>query len=114
MSKSIREWQQEVHALAIEKGWYEGKSASPTEILSRLMLVVTEIAEAAEEVRSGRGLLALRALHAGKPEGFSIELADAVIRILDLAEWIGVDMDDMMQMKHNFNRTRPARHNKVA
>jgi len=45
-----------------------------------------------------------------KPAGFGIELADAIIRIGDLAEWLDIDLQQMVHIKQNFNRTRPMRH----
>lgn len=49
----------------------------------------------------------------GKPEGVFVELADAIIRILDLAGACGVDIEALVEEKHNYNK-RPFRHgNKV-
>jgi hypothetical protein len=45
-----------------------------------------------------------------KPEGFPVELADAVIRILDLASWLGIDIGAVMDMKIAYNKTRPHLH----
>jgi NTP pyrophosphatase (non-canonical NTP hydrolase) len=45
-----------------------------------------------------------------KPVGFGVELADAMIRIMDLAEWLSIDLDNLIQVKLNYNETRPMRH----
>lgn len=45
-----------------------------------------------------------------KPEGFGIELADAVIRIGDLAARMGIDLSAAIVLKHEYNKTRPHRH----
>ncbi len=111
--RSIREWQKTVHALAIEKGWYDGRSAAPREILANLMLVVSELSEACEEVRAGR-VQETRIEADGKPAGFAIELADAIIRILDTAQWLGVDLQPALEIKHAYNKTRPYKHGKKA
>jgi NTP pyrophosphatase (non-canonical NTP hydrolase) len=108
---NIRDFQKAVHANAVEKGFYDKVSQSPTEILSRLMLAVSELSEAGEEVRKGYVMLTYVSTD-GKPEGFATELADAVIRILDLAEWIGVDIESACENKHAFNLTRPHMHGK--
>ena len=47
-----------------------------------------------------------------KPEGFMVELADAVIRIGDLAFLLGADLQAAVNEKHNYNRTRPYKHGK--
>jgi len=106
---TIREWQQDVHELAQEKGWYDGRSASPREILANLMLVVSEIAEAAENVRDGR-IQEVWEEPPGKPCGLPIELADAIIRIFDTATWLGIDIESAMTLKHEYNKTRAYRH----
>lgn len=45
-----------------------------------------------------------------KPEGFGIELADAIIRIGDLAEYLGIDLEEMVRIKFEYNLTRPFKH----
>lgn len=45
-----------------------------------------------------------------KPEGFIVELADAVIRIADLAGALGLDLEAAIRVKHVYNATRPQRH----
>ena len=45
-----------------------------------------------------------------KPEGFGIELADAVIRIADLAYLTGIDLGALIIEKAQYNATRPHKH----
>jgi len=45
-----------------------------------------------------------------KPEGFGIELADAMIRIADLAYLTGIDLEELIREKHQYNATRPYKH----
>lgn len=111
-----------VHTLAREKGWYE----KPKTPLEAQMLIVSEIGEAAEEVR--KGTLPIYA-HSTcldvpvtttnyedireqnlKPEGEVIELADAIIRILDYAEYRGFDIARAVELKHNYNKSRSYKH----
>lgn len=102
------------------KGWHpEVGNATTTE---RLMLIVSELAEALEELRAGRDLRlvypALRPeveyredLYPGvKPEGFPIEIADAVIRIGGLCGCLGIDLERALRLKLAYNLTRPHRH----
>lgn len=114
-----------VNDLAIEKGWYEN-SRQPLEFH---MLIVSEIAEATEEVRNKNapGPIYYRTWNASgyldgytidpnhsrvdkKPEGEAIELADAVIRIMDYFAHRGWDLEEAIRIKHNYNMTRPYRH----
>jgi NTP pyrophosphatase (non-canonical NTP hydrolase) len=113
MEKTIADWQRDVHLLAIEKGWYDQRTASPHHILANLMLVVSEISEAAEHVRDGQ-IYDVGTVPGGKPIGLRIELADAIIRILDTATWLGIDIEEAMQVKHEYNRTRPHKHGRLA
>lgn len=45
-----------------------------------------------------------------KPEGFASELADVLIRVFDLAGALGIDLEDAVQSKMAYNKTRPHRH----
>jgi NTP pyrophosphatase (non-canonical NTP hydrolase) len=46
----------------------------------------------------------------GKPEGIPSELADVMIRILDMAEAFGINLQEVMLEKHEYNKTRGYRH----
>lgn len=109
--------QKAVHQTAVEHGWWEGGEPN---IPEKLMLIVSEVSEALEEYRSGRGYQEIYAVDGpyelgDKPEGFGIELADAVIRILDLCEYLEIDLEEAIATKNYYNRTRAWRHgNKLA
>ena len=102
---NISEWQQEVHKVAKEKGWYD----KPRTIGDRLMLIVSEISEALEEYRKNEDLTYVYDTKHG-PQGFPIELADAVIRILDLCEFYEINLTLAIIRKNAYNKTRPYRH----
>ena len=89
----------------------------------KLMLVVTELSEAMEAYRKlsmrELGWLALRAdgldVDGVEPEAFENfkeELADALIRLLDLCGSLGINPVREIKQKMAFNETRPTRHGK--
>ncbi len=45
-----------------------------------------------------------------KPEGVAVELADCVIRILDYCGHTGIDLEEAIRIKHEYNKSRPYRH----
>lgn len=47
-----------------------------------------------------------------KPEGWAVELADAVIRIASLCGHMGIDLEAVIREKMVFNATRPRMHGK--
>lgn len=89
-----------------DKGFH---SPAPTK-LEALMLIVSELAEACEEVRAGS---ANEYLVGAKPEGLTVELADAVIRICDMAGYHGLDLEGAIRRKMAYNATRPHKHGKL-
>jgi len=124
---NINETCQQVHSLAKEKGWYD----KPKTPLEAHMLMVSEIAEASEEVRKStppiyanlkiqvafdEALLQrtenldLIRNNLLKPEGEAIELADAIIRIFDYAAYRNFDLEAAISLKHNYNKSRSYKH----
>jgi len=113
----IKDLCKEAHKTAIEKGfWPEDKSKR--NISEMLMLVVTELAEACEALRkSGRQKLYLvkggasRSINWEK-DTFEDEIADTFIRLGDLCEALGIDIEWQIKEKMNYNKTRPKLHGK--
>jgi NTP pyrophosphatase (non-canonical NTP hydrolase) len=95
----------QIHAVAREKGFWDRERNVP----EMLMLVVTEIAEAVEGLRHGNPpddkIPAFSAMEA--------EIADAVIRIMDLAPGLNLRLAEAIVAKLEFNRTRPRLHGKA-
>lgn len=110
--KSISQIQQEVHGLAVDKGWYkDAKRDDHNGIAAKLCLIHSEVSECLEELRkpSSNPLVTYLGQN-GKPEGFAIELADVVIRCLDLAGFLGLDLESAIERKQEYNKTRAYRH----
>jgi hypothetical protein len=117
--KSLTELQTKIHQGNVERGFWE------TNILKqKLVLIMTEVVEAFEEVRTGRppawvkndGICTIETLDWNsfvmnnngdisflKPEGELFELADVVIRCLDLAGFHNLDLSDRQQGRYAYD-----------
>lgn len=45
-------------------------------------------------------------------DGFEDEISDAVIRLLDISQGLGIDLEWHIRAKLNYNKTRPHKHGK--
>lgn len=99
-----------LHEAQVDKGFYED---SDLNVDQKLMLIVGEVAEAHEELRSDIDPHHVYYRDDGKPEGFAFELADVFIRLADLAAALGIDLGAMVKEKHEFNQTRPHKHGRL-
>jgi NTP pyrophosphatase (non-canonical NTP hydrolase) len=99
--------QEFAHCAAKDTGWWndlETGAALPLtqeRVGDKLMLVVTEIAEAKEGYRKG-----LMDDHLPHRKMIEVELADAVIRIADLAGALGLDLGAAIVEKMRYNAQR--------
>ena len=94
---SIKELQQKIHQQNIEAGWWE----HPREKGTLLCLIHSEISEAMEGERKN-----LMDDHLPHRKMAEVELADAVIRILDYAHAFGYDIEGAIEEKLEYNRHR--------
>jgi NTP pyrophosphatase (non-canonical NTP hydrolase) len=95
---------QEAYDNAKAHGFYD----DPPSVPERLCLIHSEVSEALEDFRDGKMDLSFE--ENGKPVGFPSELADSLIRIVDLAYYLGIDLDEAVKVKMAYNQTRPYRH----
>lgn len=109
---TVTDWQRAVHALAVAKGWHPkmSKTEKMARIPERLALIHSEVSEALEAYRSGEEMWMIDLGPNEKPVGFASELADVVIRVLDLAQELGINIESVMKLKHDYNKTRSYRH----
>ena len=108
----VKELAKEVHALAINKGWYPVPSPTFPECIA---MFHSEISEALQLYRDGYAPEEIRIepdalCESGKPTGIPIEFADVIIRVFDTCEFYGIDIEDAIIRKHEYNKTRPWRH----
>jgi NTP pyrophosphatase (non-canonical NTP hydrolase) len=105
-----------LHEAQASKGFWDGTwplegMPSLSTIEQKLLLIVGEVAEAHEELRTNPDPLYVYFRDTdGKPEGFGFELADVFIRLADLAAAIGLNLGELVAEKHEFNKTRPHKH----
>jgi NTP pyrophosphatase (non-canonical NTP hydrolase) len=130
---TIKDLCKKAHKLAIDKGFWNfdrystGKKIKfvlkKRNLSELLMLIVSELGEACEALRKNirqqpEGYYTIdnkNKLFKSKEwikDTFEDELADAVIRICDLAESEGIDLEWQIQKKLEYNKTRPHKHGK--
>ena len=97
---TIAYMQQEAYRNAREHGFHD----VGTTFGDRIAMIHSELSEAMEEQRSSTPSTAR--------DGIGEELADAVIRIGDLAEIQGIDLQSEIAIKMEINKGRPLLHGK--
>lgn len=101
LSTQLQHLGDEIHANKIAHGWVPtvpDDFHDPGKLLGVLMLIVTEVAEAAEAVRNS------------DIGNFEEELADVVIRTVGLAHGMKFDLGQAVEAKMEKNRNRPYKH----
>jgi NTP pyrophosphatase (non-canonical NTP hydrolase) len=94
--------QENCHGAAKAAGWWpDGATDNPFCFSNKLMLTVSELAEAMEGDR--KSLMDDKLPHRPMRE---VELADAVIRIFDLAGAYGIDIGGAITEKMAYNQSR--------
>jgi len=96
-TQNIGVLQNHIYQQNVEAGWH----SKPREIGTCLMLIVSEVAEAMEGDRKG-----LMDDHLPQRPMLEVELADAIIRILDLGGREGLDIAGAIHDKLIYNQTR--------
>ena len=122
----INEISSQIHANAVEKGFWDGtETFNSDQLCKRLLLIISEVTEAMEADRKNKyckqekaGGTYLEDRHFIKnfeeniKDTLEDELADATIRIFDLAKKMNIDLESHIKAKHRYNTTRPRMHGK--
>ena len=122
---ALNELAAEINANAVAHGFWEGER----NFGEMIALAHSELSEALEEHRAGRasvwygepilradaeedcmGNYTLPGSFVRKPEGVAVELADCIIRCLDTMQSLGVDIDEVIAQKMDYNTARPYKH----
>lgn len=82
------------HQNNIEKGWYEPEPSIP----ELLCMIHSEVSEVVDAYRNGRD------------DEIGEELADIILRTLDLSAYLNIDIHSAVLNKLVYNKTRPYRH----
>lgn len=101
--KSINELAEEIYKANAAKGFWD-EERNVGELIA---LVHSELSEALEAHRKD-----LNDDKLPHRKGLEVELADALIRILDMAGGLGMDIEGAMFEKLAYNKTRPYKHGK--
>src|SRR5688572_30031813 len=92
MALSIKELQEAAHAMARRQGWHEGSRS--VELM--LQQIDADLRQALAQAGPDRDLRQLNT-DVGNDDELPSELADIVIRIADIAEYLDIDLETVVE-----------------
>lgn len=118
--ENLTELSKRVHQNAVDKGFYD----KPREVGTLLMLCVSELSEALEADRKGRyaqnrsvGVdydnISAEVFESCFNHTFENEIADTMIRLLDLCGYMDIDIEKHIELKMLYNSNREKMHGKL-
>jgi len=124
----LNELRDAVHKNAVDHGFYDIDTSmlNRHNVLEKLMLVVSELGEACEAYRKGHYAKPQRTdyklfgdadfktmFEINVKDTFEDEIADTIIRLLDLSGYMGIDIEKHIALKMRYNANRPYKHGKI-
>jgi NTP pyrophosphatase (non-canonical NTP hydrolase) len=128
---NLNELSKQLHERSKEKGFWD----EPSEVGTHLMLIVSELSEALEADRKSKHAeletfeltqFINKENHTIKTDEFDAlsfqnlikdtfedEIADAFIRLFDLVGAYNIDIEKHIELKMQYNKTRPYKHEKA-
>lgn len=114
---NINDLIKKAHDTAVAHGWWD----TDRNFGEQIALMHSELSEALEEYRNRHGFSTVYYSGGGfisnhptegcrKPEGIPVELADVLIRIFDTCGRYGIDLEEALKIKMEYNDTRPYKH----
>lgn len=96
---------EEVYNNTKEKGWWDEPNRNTGELIA---LMHSELSEALEAARNDAP-----DTHLPIYSGLTVELADCIIRIMDMAGARKLQLGDAIEAKMAYNKSRPYKHGKL-
>lgn len=100
MSNGFNQLARRCNDASASAGWWNGEH-TPETFATKLCLIHSEVSEAMEALRKDKMDDKLPHRH-----GVEVELADAIIRIADLAGQLNLDVEGAIEEKMKYNSTR--------
>lgn len=116
---NMRDVQVAVHRNARNKGFHPDDEPERTYIANQCNNMHAEVTELWDAWRAGKEVEPCDKAAAMEKLGLPMlttteeELADIVIRAMDVAARLGVDIESVVWAKHQYNLTRPHKHGKL-
>jgi hypothetical protein len=107
MGAAFNDFQSYCHGLALRSGWWHNKDGSPKDITNvdfiaaKIALMHSELSEALEGLRKG-----VMDDHLPHRTMLEVEFADTIIRVLDTAGALGLNVGDALVEKLYYNQQR--------
>ena len=98
---SLNDYRDDSHSAARKGGWWAAQELNSLIVPTKITLIHSELSEAMEGHRQN-----LMDRHLPHRPSIEVELVDALIRIFDLAGFLGCDLEGAYREKRAYNEAR--------